>query len=64
MILGLIGLVLGIGIGIILPIVKNYLKPINKVELSEEEKQKQKELRKNFDELMNYDYQTALRGDK
>jgi uncharacterized membrane-anchored protein YhcB (DUF1043 family) len=64
MILGLIGLVLGIGIGIILPIIKKHLKPIKKVELSEEEKAKQKELRKNFDELMNYDYQTALRGDK
>ena len=64
MILGLIGLVLGIGIGIILPIIKQRIKPIKKVELSEEEKAKQKELRKNFDELMNYDYQTALRGDK
>ena len=64
MILGLIGLVLGIGIGIILPIIKQRIKPIKKVELSEEEKAKQKKLKKNFDELMNYDYQTALRGDK
>ena len=60
MILGLIGLVLGIGIGIILPIIKEQLKPIKKGELSEEEKKKQEKLRKNFDELMNYDYQTAL----
>ena len=64
MILGLIGLVLGVAIGITLPIIKQRIKPIKKVELSEEEKAKQKELRKNFDELMNYDYQTALRGDK
>ena len=64
MILGLIGLVLGIGIGIILPITKQRIKPIKKVELSKEEKDKQEQLRKNFDELMNYDYQTALRGDK
>lgn len=64
MILGLIGLVLGIGIGIILPIIKQRLKPIKKVELSKEEKDKQEQLRKNFDELMSYDYQTALRGDK
>jgi uncharacterized membrane-anchored protein YhcB (DUF1043 family) len=64
MILGLIGLVLGIGIGIILPIIKQRIKPIKKVELSKEEKDKQEQLRKNFDELMNYDYQTALRGDK
>lgn len=64
MILGLIGLILGIGIGIVLPIIKSHLKPIKKVELSKEEKEKQEQLRKNFDELMNYDYQTALRGDK
>ena len=64
MILGLIGLVLGVAIGITLPIIKQRIKPIKKVELSEEEKKKQEKLRKNFDELMNYDYQTALRGDK
>jgi uncharacterized membrane-anchored protein YhcB (DUF1043 family) len=64
MILGLIGLVLGVAIGITLPIIKQRIKPIKKVELSKEEKDKQEQLRKNFDELMNYDYQTALRGDK
>ena len=56
----LIGVILGIGIVIILPIIKERLKPIKKGELSEEEKKKQEKLRKNFDELMNYDYQTAL----
>lgn len=65
MILGaLIGIVLGIGIGIILPKIIKQNKPIKKTEISEEEKQKQKELKKNFDELMSYDYQTALGGDK
>lgn len=64
MILGLIGLVLGVAIGITLPIIKQRIKPIKKVELSKEEKDKQEQLRKNFDELMNYDYKTALRGDK
>lgn len=64
MILGLIGLVLGIGIGIVLPIIKTRLKPIKKVEINEEEKEKQEKLKKNFDELMSYDYTTALRGDK
>ena len=64
MILGLIGLILGIGIGIVLPIIKQRIKPVKKVELSKEEKDKQEKLRKNFDELMSYDYQTALRGDK
>lgn len=65
MILGaLIGAVLGIGIGIILPKIIKQNKPIKKTEISEEEKQKQKELKKNFDELMSYDYQTALGGDK
>ena len=68
MIIGiLIGIVLGVGIGILLPNIKSRLKPIEKGELSDEEKaniEKQKELRKNFEELMNYDYQTALRGDK
>ena len=62
MILGLIGLILGIGIGITLPIAINRLKPVKKVELSEEEKKKQIKLKKNFDELMQYDYQTALGG--
>ena len=60
----LIAIVLGIGIGLLLPRLKDYLKPVKKVELSEEEKQKQKELRKSFEELMNYDYNIALRGDR
>lgn len=65
MILGaLIGAVLGIGIGIILPKIIKQNKPIKKAEISEEEKKKQEELKKNFDELMKYDYQTALGGDK
>lgn len=64
MILGLIGLVLGVVIGIALSIIKSHLKPIKKVELSKEEKDKQEKLKKNFDELMNYDYKAALRGDK
>lgn len=65
MILGaLIGVVLGIGIGIILPKIIKQNKPIKKVEISEEEKKKQEELKKSFNELMNYDYQTALGGDK
>lgn len=57
-----IGLVLGVSIGIIFTIIFNRFKPVKKVELSEEEKNKQKELRKSFDELMNYDYKTALGG--
>lgn len=64
MIGAIIGVVLGIGIGILLPIIKQAIKPAKKVELSDEEKEKQIQLRKNFDELMSYDYQTALRGDK
>ena len=65
MILGaLIGAVLGIGIGIILPKIIKQNKPIKKAEISEEEKKKQEELKKSFNELMNYDYQTALGGDK
>lgn len=66
---GLIGIVLGIGIGIALPIIKTHLeKPknveISKEQLIEKEKQKEKEqkIRKSFDELMNYDYNTALGG--
>ena len=64
MIGAIIGVVLGIGIGMLLPIIKQAIKPVKKVELSDEEKEKQIQLRKNFDELMSYDYQTALRGDK
>ena len=56
-----IGIVLGIGIGIGLSILLNRYKPVKKVEISDEEKQKQKKLRKNFDELMQYDYETALK---
>ena len=66
---GLIGIVLGIGIGIAIPIIKTHLeKPknveISKEQLIEKEKQKEKEqkIRKSFDELMNYDYSTALGG--
>ncbi len=57
-----IGIILGIGIGIILAIIFKRLKPTKKVELTEEQKRKQKELRKSFEELMNYDYTTALGG--
>ena len=57
-----IGVVLGVAIGIVLPDIKSCLKPVKKVELSEEEKKKQIKLKKNFDELMQYDYQTALGG--
>ena len=57
-----IGIVLGVSIGIVLTIVFNRLKPIKKVEMSEEEKKKQKKLKKSFDELMQYDYDTALGG--
>ena len=69
MILGLIGLVLGIGIGIALPIIKSHLKQPEKVEISKEEqiekeqqREKEKRIRKSFNELMNYDYNTALGG--
>lgn len=57
-----IGIVLGISIGIVLTIAFNHLKPVKKVEMSEEEKKKQQKLKKNFDELMQYDYETALGG--
>lgn len=56
-----IGIVLGIGIGIALSILFNRYKPIKKVEISKEEEEKQKRLKKSFDELMNYDYQAALK---
>lgn len=70
MIIGiLIGIVFGVGIGIALPIIKSHLKRPEKVELSkkeliekEEQKEKQKRIKKSFDELMNYDYNTALGG--
>lgn len=58
----IIGIVLGISIGIVLTIAFNRLKPVKKVELSEEDKKKQIKLKKSFDELMQYDYDTALGG--
>ncbi len=66
MIIGvLIGLVIGLGIGIVLYFINKSKKPTIKVELSEEEKAKQKELKKSFDELMKYDYTIAIRrGDR
>lgn len=57
-----LGVVLGMAIGIVLPKIKNAIRPIKKVEISEEEKKKQIKLKKNFDELMQYDYDTALGG--
>lgn len=36
----------------------------NKAELSEEQKEKQEKLRKNFENLMNYDYNEALKSSK
>jgi Na+/glutamate symporter len=59
-----IGTILGVIIGTVLPIVNERIRPVKKTPMSDKEKQKQKELRKSFDELMNYDYQTAMRGDK
>ena len=59
----IIGIVLGVGIGIISTILFNRYKPVKKV-INEEEIEKQKKIRKSFDELMQYDYMTALGGGK
>ena len=66
MIIGaLIGAVLGAGIVIIVLLLIKHLKPAKKVILSVEQKEKQEELKKSFDELMNYDYTIAIRrGDR
>lgn len=39
-------------------------KKVEKPKLSKEQKKKQEELRKHFENLMGYDYDEALRGDK
>ena len=57
-------------LGILLYVLKqiNLLKSIPKEEkkpkLSKEQQKKQEELRKHFENLMGYDYDEALRGDK
>ena len=43
--------------------IKSEEKP-NKVELSEEQKEKQEKLRKNFENLMGFDYEKALKSSK
>lgn len=58
----ILGVVLGMIIGLSLPKIKNAIRPIKKVEISEEEKNKQEKIKKSFDELMQYDYDTALGG--
>jgi len=44
-----------------LKISKNAEELPKKVELTDEEKEKQESLRKNFENLMNYDYEIALK---
>lgn len=57
-----IGAILGISIGIILPKIKTLIKPSKKVELSDEQIEREKRIKKSFNELMEYDYSTALGG--
>lgn len=66
MIIGaLIGAVLGAGIGIGAMLLIKHLKPAKKIELTIEQKKKQEDLKKSFEELMNYDYTIAIRrGDR
>ena len=66
MIIGaLIGAVLGAGIGIGLFVLIKHLKPSKKVIINVDDKEKQEKLRKDFDELMKYDYTIAIRrGDR
>lgn len=63
MVIGIvIGAILGISIGIILPKIKTLIKPSKKVELSDEQIEREKRIKKSFNELMEYDYSTALGG--
>lgn len=43
---------------------KNLKKEAPKPQLTEEEKQKQEKIQKSFNNLMEYDYDTALKGKK
>ena len=65
----IIGIILGIIIGITSPVfINNLLMSKKETEkpqkLSKEDREKQEKLRKNFENLMGYDYNQALKSSK
>lgn len=61
----IIGIIIGVLATIIVFLLIDKFKPkkisITKIELSEDDKKKQEKIKKSFDNLMNYDYDKALK---